>query len=230
MKQERVMKSRNAFMNKGIRILLADDRPLVRSGIRALLEKSPTLKVVAEAADSQQLLRLAGRCRPDVVILDAGLPNGNGSHVTALLHHRQHPRIPVIMLSSGKNGEQAHRAFEASASGFLLLKSKPRELEAAIRRVVVGRTYLDRSISRASVRGGGIRGERHRPSGNAITSRQTDTLRLIAEGKNTKEIAASLRISSKTVDFHRRRLMDRLKTSSVAGLVREALRRGLIEP
>jgi DNA-binding NarL/FixJ family response regulator len=216
------------IVSKNIRILLADDRALVRAGIRALVEKSHGMTIVGEAADSHQMLRLARTRRPDVVVMDDALPNGNGLHATVRLHQRQHPRIPVVMLSSSGNGEHASRAFRASASGYLLLKAKPSELGRAIRQVVRGRHYLDSSIAGTSRSITAVRCEGSASSRTALTSRQTETLRMIAEGRNTKEIASILGISTKTVDFHRMQLMNRLKTRTVAGLVREALRRGVV--
>ena len=212
-----------------IRVLLADEHTLIRAGLRALLEKSPTVKVVAEAADSGELLRLARVRKPDVVVMDAGLPNDNGVHATVRLHQLKQPRVPVILLTTSANGGEALRAIKASASGYLRMKCKPGELSTAIQRVARGRTYLDSSIARKEGLGGVIPCEGRLPKRPVLSRRQWETLRLIAEGKNTKEIAALLNISTKTVDFHRMQLMNRLHTRTIAGLVRDAIRLDLVK-
>lgn len=221
-------KAKRSVKSKPIRILLVDDRGLVRAGLRALLERSSAMKIIGEAANKHQMLRLARQRRPDVIVLDAALPNGNGLHATALLHRRQQPQIPVILLCTVSNGDHAARAFQASASGFVLIKSKPRELTAAIRHVMKGIPYVDSAIARHLPHGRAVPCEGHVMASPHLTARQTETLQMIADGRNTKEIASALGVSPKTVDFHRSQLMDRLKTRSVAGLVREAMRRGLI--
>ena len=157
-------------MSKKIRILLADDRALVRAGLRALLEKSPDLEIVAEAVNSHELLRMAKTRWPDVVVMDAALPNGNGLQATVRLHERN-SRIPVVLLSTTANGERASQAFKASASGFLLMKAKPRELGMAIRRVVRGRRYLDSSLAGAP-RTAGVPCESSLPSSTALSPRR----------------------------------------------------------
>lgn len=215
-------------MKRPIRILLADDHVLVRAGLRALLEKSPSMKVVAEAADSSQVLHLARIRKPDVVVMNAGLADHNGLHTTVRLHQRQHPRIPVVLLSMDRNGEAATQALKASASAYLLMKSKPAELGVAIRRVLKGRKYIDSSLIAPNRSISTVRCEGRLPSLPVLTARQRETLRLIGEGKNTKEIASLLGVSPKTVEFHRMQLMDRLKTRTIAGLVRHAMRLGLV--
>lgn len=207
-----------------IRVLLADDRPLIRAGLRALLEKSPGLKIVAESTNCPEMLRLVRLRKPDVVVMDAALPNG-GLQATIRLHAHQRRRVPVVLLSTAPNGHQAAEAFKASASGFLLMKAKPWELGAAIRRVVAGRRYLDSSIAGAGVAQIQCEGKSELSLG--LSPRQMETLRMIVSGRNTKEIAALLGVSTKTVDFHRARLMERLKARTIAGLVREAIRHGL---
>ena len=215
-------------MKRPIRILLADDHLLVRAGLRALLEKSPSMKVVAEAADSSQVLRLARIRKPDVVVMDAALANHNGLHTTVRLHQGQRPRIPVVLLSMDRDGEEAVQALRASASAYLLMKSKPAELGLAIRKVVKGQKYVDSSISAQNRPTSTARCEGRLPSRPVLTARQRETLRLIGEGKNTKEIATLLGVSPKTVEFHRMQLMERLRTRTIAGLVRHAIRLGMV--
>src|SRR5262245_21207364 len=214
-------------MKRPIRILLADDHVLVRAGLRALLEKSASMKVVGEASDSGQVLRLAKIRKPDVVVMDAALADHNGFHTTFRLHQGQDRRIPVVLLSM-RNGEGAMEALKASASAYLLMKSTPAELSLAIRKVVKGQKYIGSSIITQNGPVPTARCEGHLPLLPHLTARQRETLRLIGEGKNTKEIASLLHISPKTVEFHRMQLMDRLKTRTVAGLVRQAIRLGMV--
>jgi DNA-binding NarL/FixJ family response regulator len=224
-----VAKSTHARTKRPLRVLLADEHALIRAGIRSLLEQSPAFKVVAEAENSGEMLRFARRLRPDIIVMESSLPNDDGIHATARLHQLQQPRVPVILLAPNTNGHEALRAMKASASGYLMMTSRPVELRKAIRQVMNGRTYLDPSLVHAKGLRGVIVCEGGLPQRPVLSRRQRETLRLLAEGKNTKEIAAFLRISPKTVDFHRVQLMNRLKTHTVAGLVRDAIRLGLIK-
>ena len=212
---------------KPIRILLADHDILSRAGIRALLERSPRMKVVAEAADSRQALRLARSCRPDVVVMDAALADHNGLWATTRLHQKHRVQVPVVLLSE-TDGHLAAEAFKASASAYLLMNCKPSELNLAIRRALQGKRYIGSPIIGHSRKAALCKCEGRAPSASRLTARQREILRLIAEGSNTKEIASFIGLSPKTIEFHRTKLMSHLNTRSIAGLVRHAIRLRLV--
>lgn len=207
------------------RILLADDHTLVRAGIRALLTGIPGTEVVAEAADGPQTLRLAGECAPDIVLLDISLGATNGLHVLEELQ-RRHPAIKCIILSMHADADYVAPALRAGAAGYLLKDAAPAELEIALGAVGRGETYLSPAVSRLAAEGW-LRPATG-PAVPALTPRQQDILRRIAEGQGTKEIAWQLGLSVKTVEAHRAQIMDRLGIRDVPGLTRYAIRSGLV--
>jgi DNA-binding NarL/FixJ family response regulator len=219
--------SRPLLMIRPIRILLAEDHALIRAGIRALLEKSPAMKVVAEAADSHQVLRLAKIRKPDVVVMDAALGGHSGLRTTAQLHRGQHPQIPVVLLSAS-DGHVATEAFKASASAYMLTTCKPAQLNLAIRNAFKGRRCITSGLIRGCRPDAFVECEGRPPPRSVLTARQREILRLIGEGTHTKAIASFLGVSPKTVEFHRMQLMNRLNTRTIAGLVRHAIRLGLV--
>lgn len=213
---------------KPIRVLLADDHTLVRAGIRALLEKLPVI-VVAEASDGRDALHLVKTYRPDVVVMDIAMPGLNGLEATKRLA-KEFPQISVLILSMHKSEEYVWQALRAGASGYLLKDADLTELALAIKAVASGETYLSPPISKHVIqdylrRVGGGESLLER-----LTPRQREILQLIAEGMTTKEIAQTLKISVKTVETHRAQLMERLNIHDVAGLVRYALKMGLVQP
>ena len=210
-----------------IRVLVADDHALFRAGVRKLLQSFEGVEVVGEAGDGQEALELSGARRPDVLLMDIGMPGLNGVEAAARLT-REGPRPRVIILSMHTGEEHVLRAIRAGAAGYLLKDAKPPELEAAVRAVARGEIYLSPAISRYVVedvrRGGAERGPLDR-----LTPRQREVLQLIAEGNTTKAIASRLGLSVKTVETHRAQLMERLDVHDVAALVRLAVRLGLVE-
>jgi DNA-binding NarL/FixJ family response regulator len=201
-----------------VKILLAEDHTLVRSGIRRLLEDLPDVTVVGEAGDGEQAVELAQRELPDVVITDIGMPRMNGLELTAWLKHNL-PQVRVIILSMHAADEYVSEALASGASAYLLKRSDPEEVKLAIRAVVAGDVYLSPGISRHV-----LEGEHRR-----ITPRQREVLKLVAQGKTTREIATLLGLSPRTVDTHRAELMSRLGARDAIGLLREATRLGLID-
>jgi len=211
-----------------IRIILADDHTLVRSGIRALLEKLPGVEVVGEASDGREILDLVRTQVPGVVLMDISMPSLNGLEATERIT-REFPEVRVIILSMHHNEEYVWRALKAGAAGYLLKKAAMAELATALQQVALGKTYLSQEISARLPRNFAVDGIAHRPSPlEQLTSRQREILQLTAEGQNTKSIAELLKVSPKTIEYHRMKLMDCLNVHDIPGLVRFALRVGLI--
>jgi DNA-binding NarL/FixJ family response regulator len=212
-----------------IRVILADDHTLLRAGIRALLEDLPDVEIVAEASDGLEAVAQAGAHRPDVLLMDIGMPLMNGLDAAGRVA-QEWPEVKVLILSMHKDEAYVRRAFLAGAAGYLLKDSDTQELCLALRAVARGQTYLSPAASTHLVAGfRRLAGEAAGPA-DGLTRRQREVLRLIAEGETTKAIARVLGISAKTVESHRAHLMERLGIHDVAGLVRFAIRNGLAEP
>ncbi len=213
-----------------LRILIADDHALVRSGFRALLERTEGIVVVDEACNGRDALEKARSLRPDIILMDINMPGLNGLDAVEILS-REQPETRVIILSMHANEKLVWRALQANACGYLLKGSSPDELRMAIQAVANGQIYLSPAVSR-QVLANYIRGQAAQSSvGNrqvALTPRQREILNLIADGFTTKEIAARLDISPKTVEFHRDELMKKLGARNMAHLVHLAVEQGLI--
>ena len=213
---------------KPIRVILADDHTLVRAGIRALLEKLPDVEVLAEASDGREVLNLVKLHRPDVVLMDISMPHLNGLEAAARMD-KDFPDVRVLILSMHHNEEYVWRALKAGAAGYLLKKAATAELATALQRVALGEIYLSQEISTRLPKNFALDGIADRQSPlEQLTGRQREILQLIAEGQNTKGIAEILKVSPKTVEYHRMKLMHSLNVHDVPGLVRFALRVGLI--
>jgi DNA-binding NarL/FixJ family response regulator len=210
-----------------LRVLLADDHTLVRAGLRKLLEAIPDLEVVGEAEDGLALLALAEALQPDLVLLDIAMPHLNGLDALLRLHDTW-PAIRVLILSMHQNDEYVRQALRGGAAGYLLKDAAPLELELAIDAVQRGETWLSPALTRGVLSDyvQRLRGEEALPG--QLTPRQREVLQLIAEGHGSKEIARRLELSVKTVETHRSQLMKQLDIHEIAGLVRYALRTGLI--
>jgi DNA-binding NarL/FixJ family response regulator len=211
------------------RILLVDDHAIVRAGIRALLETLPRLEVVGETGDGVEAVRLARELAPDVILLDITLPGLNGLDVAARVS-RLEIGSRVLVLSMHAAPEYAARAFAAGAAGYLIKDSAFDELAAALEAVGEGRRYLSGAIDATQV----AEFERRVTGGatglDALTPRQRQILQLVAEGYGTRQIAERLFVSVKTVETHRAQIMQRLDIHDVPGLVRFAIRHGLLPP
>jgi DNA-binding NarL/FixJ family response regulator len=211
---------------KTIRVILADDHTLVRAGIRALLEKLPDVEVIGEAGDGREVLNLVKAQPPDVVLMDIAMPGLNGLEAAERLA-RDYPDVRIIMLSMHDNEEYVLRALKAGVAGYLLKKSATAELETALRQVLRGEIYFSREIK--LTKKFPLHGITGRKSAlEQLTGRQREVLQLIAEGQNTKGIGDILKVSPKTVEYHRTKLMSGLNLHDIPGLVRFALRVGLI--
>lgn len=214
--------------DKPVRVILADDHTLVRAGIRALLDKIPGVEVVAEAGDGREVLELVRQHRPAVVLMDISMPGLNGLDATTRIA-RDFAEVRVIILSMHSNEEYYWRALKAGAVGYLLKKAATAELEAALQQVLRGEVFLCREIAARLRFKFPIQAFAGRESPlEKLTGRQREILQLIAEGHNTKQIGGLLKISPKTVEYHRVKLMDRLNMHDIPGLVRFALRAGLV--
>jgi len=212
-----------------IRIVLADDHALVRAGVRSLLASIAGVEVVAEAGDGHEVLALVEKWRPRLVLMDIAMPGLNGLEATARLS-KSHPETAVIILSMHAAEEYALQAMRAGASGYLLKDADLSELELAIGAVARGQTYLSPAMSKHLVTDFRRRMAEQPDPLERLTPRHREVLQLIAEGQTTKDIAARLKLSAKTVETHRAQLMDRLDIHDLAGLVRFAIRVGLVAP
>lgn len=219
---------------KSIRVLLVENHTLVRAGFRALLQTLPDIEVVAEAGDGKEALQLIALHQPDVVLMDIAMPDMNGLEATAKVV-QEFATVRVIILSMHANEEYVWEALRAGASGYVLKDSGISELEIAIRAVIRDETYLSPAVSKYVVadyvrRSSVSKGKLETPIKEQLTPRQREILQLIAEGLSTKAIADRLYISVKTVETHRTQLMERLNIHDIPGLVRYAIRTGLITP
>jgi len=210
-----------------IRVLLADDHTLVRAGLRKLLESMPGIEVVGEASDGLELLELAEKLQPQVVLMDIAMPGLNGLEATGRIA-RAWPDIRVLILSMHQNAEYVRQALRHGAVAYLLKDSAPMELELALKAVLNGETYLSPAVSKGVVTDYVHRLRTEEQPADVLTPRQREVLQLIAEGQSTKEIARRLDLSVKTVETHRTQLMKQLDIHEVAGLVRYAMRSGLV--
>jgi DNA-binding NarL/FixJ family response regulator len=213
---------------KTLRLLVADDQVLMRAGICSLLRALPDVAVVGEASDGHEALRLIKTLQPDIVLMDAGMPEMNGLEATALTKKR-FPCVKVIILSERANDEFLFRALRAGAEGFILKNDSVLELHTAIQSVARGLEHLSPQVTKKVILGyleGHQNGEE---PVKRLTSRQREVLQLIAEGHSTKDIAHLLAISVNTVETHRLKLMESLGLHELTGVVRYAVRMGLIK-
>jgi len=214
---------------KKLRILLADDHVVMRSGLRALLERQPNLEVIAESDNGRNTVELAGSLKPDVVIMDVAMPMLNGIEATKTIVAEQ-PTTAVIMLSMHADESYVMRALKAGARGYLLKDSAPADLLNAIQAVSQNRSFFSPKVSRILAEDyvrvlkqkGGV------DSYDLLTSREQEILQLVAEGKANKEVAAALNISPYTVETHRKHILEKLNLHNPAELILYAVRKGII--
>jgi DNA-binding NarL/FixJ family response regulator len=212
-----------------MRVVLADDHHLVRKGIRALLEAIPDVEVVAETGNGREALELIETKRPDVAVLDITMPELNGLEVAARAA-KEVPHTKVLLLSMHAGEAYVAQALRVGVAGYLLKDAADDELALALKAVVRGDVYLSPQISRQLVERLARAADAEPDPLAGLTSRQREILQLVAEGSSSKQVAAKLGISIKTVEAHRAQIMERIGAQDVTGLVRFAIRVGLISP
>jgi DNA-binding NarL/FixJ family response regulator len=208
-----------------LRILLADDHQIVRQGFRAILERNG-FQIACEAADGREAVHCAQDHHPDVAILDLSMPQLNGLDAARQIL-QSHPRIAIILLTMYAEEHQIVAALHAGIRGYVIKTQASAELINAIREVTTGGTYLSPGVCGIVV--GAYVAGRNVPT-DPLTSREREVLQLVVEGHTTKEVAGALKLSVNTVDSYRSRIMEKLGIHETAGLVRYAIRRGLIQP
>lgn len=212
---------------RAIRLLIADDHMLVRAGIRKLLEVVEGVEVVGETGNGLEVCDLVVATQPDIVLLDINMPGLSGLEVTAQLAHAG-SAVRVLILSMHASDEYVSQALANGAKGYILKDAAPVELENAMRTIMAGGTYLSGSVSRHVLDAYVQQQRGEKPAAVKLSPRQREVLQLIAQGLSTKAIARRLDLSVKTVETHRTRLMQQLDVHEITGLVRYAVRTGLI--
>lgn len=214
---------KNTAPTQPVRVVLADDHDLVRSGIKALLSMIDGVEVIAEARDGKELIALVENLMPDVVMTDISMPGMDG--ITAIAEiHGKHPEVRLLVLSMYDTVDFVKRAVANGACGYLMKDSPPFELEQAMRSVMATGSYFSPIIAQRLL-------QPSEPTvDDELTHRQVEILKLIAQGRASKEIAYELGLSPKTVDVHRARIMERLQLNDIASLTLYAVRKGLIKP
>ncbi len=214
---------------KKLRILLADDHIVMRTGLRALLERQPNLEVVGESENGRETVALAASLRPDVVVMDVGMPVLNGIEATQTIV-AQCPTIAVVILSMHADESYVMRALKAGARGYLLKDSAAADLIGAIQAISQGKSFFSPKVSRILAEDY-VRVLKQKgavDSYDLLTSREREILQLLAEGKSNKEVATALNISPYTVETHRSHILQKLNLHNSAELVLYAVRKGII--
>ena len=210
-----------------VRILLADDHEVVRQGLRRLLETQPGWEICGEASDGRQAVEMAKRLQPSVVVLDFGMPGLNGTEVTRQIL-KDLPRTEVLILTMHTSEILIRGALEAGARGYVLKSDAARDLVSGVHALIAHKPFLSPSVSGVVVDRFLKYSEEEVPR-NSLTPREREVIKLLAEGKSNKEVAAILDISVKTAEAHRANLMHKLNLSSLSDLVHYAIRNGIVE-
>jgi DNA-binding NarL/FixJ family response regulator len=211
------------------RILVADDHPIVRSGLKRVLDEQPDLRVVAEAADGAEAVKKALSEEVDLAILDVSMPKTTGIQAAAELHKRK-PELRLLMLSMYDSEQFLFQSLRAGASGYVLKSDADQDIVEAVRRTMRGQSFLYPSAIATLVKDFVERDRSDGEQFDVLTPRELQVLKLIAEAYTSKEIAKELFISVKTVERHRQNILDKLGMSDRVELTRYAIRRGLIQP
>jgi DNA-binding NarL/FixJ family response regulator len=216
-------------MAKAYRVVLADDHILVRRGLRRILEENADLEIAGEVGDGLELLSILNKIEPNLVILDVSMPNLRGIEAIPEIRHMR-PEVKVLMLTMHKEEEYLYQAISAGANGYLLKEDAEKELFSAIKSIQDGKIYISPGLADQSMQNWARlrRGEDDSPHVEALTVRQREIIKLIAEGKSNKEIGDLLCISVRTVERHRANIMSKLSVRKTAELVQYALRKHYI--
>jgi DNA-binding NarL/FixJ family response regulator len=206
-----------------IHVVIADDHPLIRTGIRSLLKTVPEVNVVAEVASGAELLELLASIRPEVVITDISMPEMDGLEALREIRVR-YPQVRVIVLSMHDDPEVVRRAVAAGAAAYLRKESSEFELTSAIHSVMERGSYISAGIARL------LLGSTEPRAEDVLTQRQIQILKMLAQGQSSKQIGFTLGLSPKTVGVHRSRIMERLQLRDIASLTMYAVRKGLVKP
>ncbi len=209
-----------------IRIIIADDHELIREGVKKIIRSSNDMRVAGEAADTGGMLELASRLRPDIAILDIGLPGQDGLEGLEEAR-RRFPDMPVLILSMHPEERFAIRALKSGAAGYITKSMAAEELIKAIRKVMSGGSYISPRL--AELLALNVREPRHAALHDSLTARELQVARMIAAGKQIKQIAAELEISISSVNTYRNRIFGKMGLSSNASLIRYAVTHGLVE-
>jgi DNA-binding NarL/FixJ family response regulator len=212
-----------------VRVMIADDHPLVRSGLRFLLEREGEFQVIAEAADGYEAIDLAVLHKPDVILLDVGMPRLNGPDAALSISHKL-PSARIVMVSMHSDEAYVLRALKAGARGYLLKASPEADVLAAVRAVAAGNAYFSPSITKLLVEEYVLEARRRgvEDSYDLLSVREKEILQILASGKSNREIADQLHISISTVETHRNNIFQKLHLHNLAELILYAVRKGLI--
>ncbi len=211
------------------RILIADDHEIVRHGIRALIENHPGWEVCAEAVDGRGAVEMTRDLRPDLALLDIGMPNLNGLDAARQIVDMA-PQTRVLILTMHESEQIVREVLEVGARGFLLKSDAARDLVSAIQALQRRTTFFTSSVAEMVLNGFlDRRGEAQKPAKDRLTPREREVVQLLAEGKSSKEVAVVLNLSVKTAETHRTNVMRKLDLHSVADLVRYAVRNNLVQ-
>jgi DNA-binding NarL/FixJ family response regulator len=216
-------------MGKTYRVILADDHILVRRGVKRILEENKNLEIVGEVGDGLELLNTLNKIEADMIILDVSMPNLRGIEAIPEIRHVR-PEVKVLILTMHKEEEYLYQAISAGANGYLLKEDAEKELFSAIENIQNGKIYISPGLTDQSMQNWARmrRGEEDSQRADALTVRQREILKMIAEGKSNKEIGDMLCISVRTVERHRANMMDKLKIRKTAELVQYALKKHYI--
>lgn len=215
-----------------LKVLLADDHEIVRKGLRALLEPQPDWEIVGEAGDGRQTVAMVKEFKPDIVVLDIGMPSLNGLEATRQIL-KARPQTKVLILTMHESDSMIREVLEAGARGYILKTDAGRDLVAAVDALRRNKTFFTSRVAQMVLDGflkGDARSADARPARGRLTPRQREIVQLLAEGKSSKEVAVALALSVKTAETHRANIMRKLDFHCVSELVRYAIRNKIIEP
>jgi DNA-binding NarL/FixJ family response regulator len=212
------------------RITLADDHVLLRQGLRRIVEESPELAVVGEAGDGVELIQLLNKAATDMIVLDISMPKLRGIEALCEIKSR-HPGVKILILTMHRDKEYLYQSLASGADGYLLKEDADTELFSAIRKIREGAIYTSPSLSKELAAYRRLEGRRdagYSREDTCLSTREREVLKLIAEGKSSREIAEILYISVRTVDHHRANIMDKLKLRKTADIVKYAIQKGYV--